>query len=625
MHAEIAATVAREHTPGLSPAACARLEAALGRSPTVLELEVYVALLRQAGEGAAEGGPLQLALTNGGTLALGAARGREGTGEAALEIVASGAHPLTVMLGHRQAADGRPEPAAAPAVVQSLGFPVTSADFGPAATGLALVLGWNAETPIPRRQPAAGDVLVYLGAVTEREGPSGPGATYAPPGPGATEALLDLLQKLQQRPGLILAVRLLGKGGLARAAVGGTFGVQLMLDAVPRHPVALPPRDILLAESTPRALVVVAAAQVDGVLAAARAQGATAAAIGLLTTDRRLLVTVKPSGSAASRILCELPLAALAEEPPPAKATRAFSHPATPSSWTQTLSQCLRDQASEHPRAAVVLRHGLSSLAVAARPLAAPADASAPGELGWVRRALSEAFSHVAASGAVPCAAANLFRPTDGTPSGEQTPAKDFVAACDSLGITAGMTDWATAPGDGLVIVVGQGPADTGVAMGRFPGPGCLLAILGFDDAAVGQEQAAAQLCGELVRTGLCVAVQPIGAGGLLLALGLSCAQGGVGCSAVLAAPQPNADRLARSAESALLADTPGRYLLAIPAHRQADARLLASERGVPLWPLGRTGGGELIIRRSDDSGASTFSELVRVPVAQLAAELARR
>ena len=174
------------------------------------------------------------------------------------------------------------------------------------------------------------------------------------------------------------------------------------------------------------------------------------------------------------------------------------------------------------------------------------------------------------------------------------------------------------APKDGLLVVVGERPAESPVASGRFPGPGLLVAVLGFADGDPAHEHPTGELCGELVRAGLCVAVQPIGPGGLLLALGRSCAhaEGGVGCTAVL--PPPGSDAAAGELEST----APGRYLLAIPAHRQADARILASERGVPLWPLGRTGGSELVVRQS--AAASTFTEVLRLPVTALQAALRR-
>ena len=188
------------------------------------------------------------------------------------------------------------------------------------------------------------------------------------------------------------------------------------------------------------------------------------------------------------------------------------------------------------------------------------------------------------------------------------------------LGMAVAWARSGAAPTDGLLVVVGERPAEDPVAFGRFPGPGLLVAVLGFADGEPAHERATGELCAELVRAGLCAAVQPIGPGGLLLALGRSCAQaaGGVGCTAVLP-PPPSSDV---TADGELANAAPGRYLLAIPAHRQADARLLASERGVPLWPLGRTGGSELVVRRSDGAAASPFTEVLRIQVTALQAAL---
>lgn len=273
----------------------------------------------------------------------------------------------------------------------------------------------------------------------------------------------------------------------------------------------------------------------------------------------------------------------------------------------------------------VVLRQGAQPIALAACSLALAAhgaDVAASFSLSAARAALSAAVSQVYASGAMPAWAAWLAPPT----AAENLPdasAGELRAACVSLGI-AGLSSGVAALTGGLVAVIGERPPAEEVAIGRFPGPGCLLAILGFAGADAEQERAAGLLCGELMRAGLGVAVQPITHGGLLLALGRCCAESGVGCTAVVALSQPAADLIPQTAErEALLGAGPGRYLLAISAQRQADARILASERGIPLWPLGRTGGSELVLRSSD--GTSSFTELVRIPVATLAAALQRR
>lgn len=627
MHAEIAATVAREHTPGLSSAACSHLEQTLGRSATVLELEVYAALLRLHGDGPTEQAPLQLALAPGFIAALAAGRGRESLAEAALAIVGAGARPLVTLLAVTGAATAEHEAAAAGAAAQRLGFAVQTAELGPDAAGMGLVVGFSTEPQAMQRPPADGDVLVYLGAQTEREGPAGAvsGATYPPSSKAAQEQLLDLLRTLAERPGLILGTRLLGKGGLAQAAVGWSLGARILLDAVPRHPVALPPREILLAESLPRALVVVAAARVDEVLATARAQAVTAAALGALTADGRLRVLSKSTGAAMARPICELPLVALAGEPPlsPPEHHVPPRLPVALSGGPEALLDHLRAQSAMPDAAALVLRQGPAPMVLVVRCLerAAVREETASA----AQRALSAAVSQVHARGATPVAAAWLHG-SAAMPARGGTPATELDSARAGFGLSAVAAHRTVVPADGVLVVAGLHPADAEVAVDWFPGPGCLIALLGFKDADLAQEHAVGQLCGELIRGGLCAAVQPLGRGGLLLALGRACALGAVGATTVLPPPPAAADPSASAASDAeaLLGDATGGYLLAIPAHRQADARILASERGVPLWPLGRTGGSELVVRRSDGAEGS-FTELLRVSVSALQVELGRR
>ena len=641
MHAEIAAAVAREHTPGLSPAACLRLEEALGRPPTVLELDVYAALLRRPDD-MSDAVPLQIELEPEGAVALGVARGRPALTEAALDILAAGARPVAIIEGEggsnpRSASDIAgttgasrtvPTPLSAEAVAQHLGFASRLADFGPSAAGLGLAVGLLPGPAVKRRPPAAGDVLIYLGAPTERDSPSGfaTGAPYMSPRPAANSPLFDLLRKLHERPVPVLAARLIGQGGLANAAARGPLGAQLALDTIPRHPAALPPRDLLLAETGARALVVVAAEQISEVLAVAQGQGVQAVVVGSLIADPRLRVLVKPLGSSAARPICELPLAVLDREPtgsPPPQRSRPEPSGAA-EQWTPMLLHELRTM---RPRQSplVVLRQGPQPIALAACSLASAAhgaDLVAAGVPSAARTALSAAVSQVYASGAVPARAVWLVPATAADPN---LPAitGELNAACVGLGITGESGGAAAALTDGMVVVIGERLPAEDVAIGRFPGPGCLLAVLGFAGADAEQERAAGLLCGELVRSGLSVAVQPISHGGLLLALGRCCAHSGIGCTAVVATSQPAAEPAPQAERETLLGAALGRYLLAIPAQRQADARILASERGIPLWPLGRSGGSELVLRSSD--GTSSFTELVRIPVAALAAELRRR
>ena len=663
MHAEIAAAVAREHTPGLSSAACSHLEAALGRSPSVLELEVYAALLCLHRDQAARG-PLPLALPSGGTAALAVARGGAAGVAAALELAAVGAQPLAVLY---QAPAGRAAPAVVAAGSDSLRLiaapPSLAAQGGALAVGL---LGAAAEPPGP---PQVGDTVVYLGVPTGREGGPAAQGVYPPPSQLSQDRLLALLVALHQRPGLVRAARLLGAGGLAEAASGWALGVQLLLDAVPRHPPSLHPHELLLAETLPRALVIAPAERVDEVLAAAQAQAVAAVTIGQLIAEKRLRVLLKPSGAATARLVCELPLAELWAEVQPARSTQPAaggpqaepglvpehaapaatsptgpaspvdprahgsqevpaSVPAppppqlpgpTPQALAAALLAQLRTPVEEQP--GLLRIDGPRPLVLAIRglaPVAAPGTPVQPDRGEAARQALSSGVAAVQASGAIAAGAAWLLGGTAESLAPRLSAGGELAAASAGLGLTAAWALLAAAPSDGLVVVVGEPPAQGPLALDHFPGPGLLIAVLGFADGDSGHERATGQLCGELVRASLCAAVQPIGRGGLLLALGRACAAGAVGCTAVL----PPTGGASRSAAAALVSPTPGRYLLAIPAHRQADARILASERGVPLWPLGRTGGSELVVRQSDATAESPFAEVLRIPVAVLQAAL---
>ena len=178
---------------------------------------------------------------------------------------------------------------------------------------------------------------------------------------------------------------------------------------------------------------------------------------------------------------------------------------------------------------------------------------------------------------------------------------------------------------------------------------GSLVALLGFDDelcglagslyfrlypseqdrtaghrasSADGERAEMTATCGAALRQGgLCSLAVPIGPGGLLVSLaracvGVSASADAVGCAVVLPAPRAIGTSAPASVAAQLFHEAPGRMLVAIPAARYADATLLTRSHGVPLLPLGRTGGRELVIRASD--GGSAFREVLRISVAAL-------
>ncbi len=178
-----------------------------------------------------------------------------------------------------------------------------------------------------------------------------------------------------------------------------------------------------------------------------------------------------------------------------------------------------------------------------------------------------------------------------------------------------------------------------------FPGEGYLVALLGFDDGKgelggseylkqihhqiagrpprldITRERAAGQCCIALIRQGLCTSAHDISDGGLLVALAECCLTGPrrMGCAVVLQVPRTVGAGPAARVDQQLFHESPGRYILTIPIDRQADARLLANEHGVPLWPLGRTGGGELVVRAARAEAGGGFDEVVRVALGDLA------
>lgn len=146
-----------------------------------------------------------------------------------------------------------------------------------------------------------------------------------------------------------------------------------------------------------------------------------------------------------------------------------------------------------------------------------------------------------------------------------------------------------------------------------FGRPGLLLAILG--DPRQPHPQAKAALT-TLVEQGLLCAHRALDEQNLLTALVSGClGPPQVGCTVVLpstlCADDASAIELCRR--------TGSHHLLAIFADRQADARLLVQDMHIPLWPLGRTTGQNLLIRRSEGPEADPFPTLLNCSLTDLA------
>ena len=198
--------------------------------------------------------------------------------------------------------------------------------------------------------------------------------------------------------------------------------------------------------------------------------------------------------------------------------------------------------------------------------------------------------------------------------------AQPLPSADGAVAASASSADWPShvsegLPGSGYLVVL-IGPVSLPLSAPLPPAVD--------DSSGLAGSIVAAKACFlELCERGLCVSAQAVGAGGLIAALARLCASPysvPVGCTVVLPTPVLTPEQAtAPSLPQQLFTDMPGYYLLAIPGHRQAAARILVAERGVPIWLLGRSTGTELVIRTSDGPEDSAFTEILRLPVAQLA------
>lgn len=145
-----------------------------------------------------------------------------------------------------------------------------------------------------------------------------------------------------------------------------------------------------------------------------------------------------------------------------------------------------------------------------------------------------------------------------------------------------------------------------------FGRPGLLIALLG---EPTHRHPAIPTALDELKQQALIAAHQPLEERNLLSALVEGClGPPSVGCTVVL----PSALCPDEPSALALLRQSGAHHLLAIAADRQADARLLVQDLNIPLWPLGRTTGQALIIRRSEGPEADPFPTLLHCSLTDL-------
>jgi len=146
----------------------------------------------------------------------------------------------------------------------------------------------------------------------------------------------------------------------------------------------------------------------------------------------------------------------------------------------------------------------------------------------------------------------------------------------------------------------------------HFGRPGLLVALLG-EPAHLHLDLES--LLGELVRRELLVTELPLTDTNLLSGLVHAClGSPEVGATIVL----PSALCVPDPSGRTLLGHGGPLHLVGIRADRQADARLLAQNHHVPLWPLGRTTGQELVIRLSEGPPEEPFPTLLRMELGEL-------
>jgi hypothetical protein len=175
---------------------------------------------------------------------------------------------------------------------------------------------------------------------------------------------------------------------------------------------------------------------------------------------------------------------------------------------------------------------------------------------------------------------------------------------------------------------------------------GVLVGLLGFEDGraalagsawerlVLGQHSDAAKRsradieraqmtasCASLLRARrLCVFSEPVGRGGLLGRLAQLCRSTSIrlGCAVVVPAPRTTGTADSLPIEQQLFHEAEGRFVVGLPATQYAEAMLLTASEGIPLLPLGRLGGKELVVRAS--AGSDVWDEVLRVSLEDLVA-----
>ena len=206
----------------------------------------------------------------------------------------------------------------------------------------------------------------------------------------------------------------------------------------------------------------------------------------------------------------------------------------------------------------------------------------------------------------------SLFNETQGQ-AVHPTPVVGALGLLDDAGKAVG----AGFPGEGLaVLLLGPGPGSASTQ--DLAGSEYLSVMHGL---TAGQpsidldlERRVQEVCREGIRQGLALSAHDCSDGGLAVALAESCILGGVGLRGTLDSVRWDATLFGEK-QSRIVVSLDPRDLLALTN--------LARAQGVPLLPLGRTGGDRLVLRIGDEAtndGSNGGPPAIDLPVADLAA-----
>ena len=511
------------------------------------------------------------------------------------------------------------------------------------------------------RAAGAGNVLLLVGASTGRDGIQGASFASATLGddreerrpavqvgnPFLEKLLMEACLELARLDGVV-AMQDLGAAGLtcalAELTARGGVGAEVELDAVPRRERGMSPYEVLLSESQERMLIVVRPDRVADVTAVFDRHGLHAAAIGTVIDEP--VVRCRAGGA----IVCEVPGRALADDAPryeiagvaPATAPADLDHLADEGLERQTLLQLVASPNARDRRPIwrrydhmngtnTVIGPGAADAALlrikgTGRGLALAIDGPAPARLGALDPYLAGLSAVLDGAMNVACVGARPIGITDclnfGSPETEigawqLSRAIDGIAeGCRVVGVpvVSGNVSLYNETPDGPILptpVVGT----VGLLEDRRRrlrmrwAEGDELWLLGdaADDPAA---LAASELAwrrklrggapriepaevGRLVHllpllTGVVRGAHDLSTGGLGVALSLVAVASGCGARVDLEARHPTA---------AIYGERVGRALVAVPADRSQELRVLLDAHDVTGRRIGTAGGATLRLR----------------------------